>query len=425
MKKPLSMIILVGMVLLVESCTHSTIPETLIPTVTKINITVTPSEESSPIDGLQYNLLFIKESGLFLYDTSDRKATLLSVLSEKGIDEAILSPDGSHLAYKDDSGIYISRYPFESSMKIAAFDPGFWDLAWNPKLIFNSTGDRLAYTDKDGLYVWNIESASATLLMVHPEPVGDGNTFIHPESWSPDSHWLVIRKTSMEYFEFWVLNTTTKRMLPISVNRQSEIEWHSNSTLIAVVEYDCMALTGFIDGIYLMEIKDDVMSEKRIYHEETDPACGEREYSITGIDPDRHRIFFSRSTHLSTIAPSNTDLAITFDGTLLPEESGDCYTIAGVTELPDGRFLCRSKHRLYAFDPQTSETESILEWSPESIVWVDLPDKVTPDHNWILFTENYQYYLLNLQTHSRYQVTLDASPNEIYFKGWIKLDQLQ
>jgi hypothetical protein len=416
MRKSILLLLLVGMVLLGGSCTQPVITGTPVSTVPEIINTITPSEEVIPIKDIQYNLLFTKENRFYLFDPLNVK-TRHSVLSANSIYDVTFSPDGSLLAFVDNSGIYLSKYPFDSSVKIAASYPEWW----GHSLEFNSTGNQLAYTDQNGLNVWEVASSSATLLLAHPEPVRDNNFLFIPHRWSPDGQWLVISKSTFHYGKYWIVNTTTKQMLQV-LNDPQEIVWLDNTRMIATVDYDCRAQTGLKDGIYALEIVYSALVQQRIYHEAENPECGERGYYIEGLDLSNGRIFFDRSGDEGSTSPTLQSLAITLDGTLLPDVSGDCYTLEGATVLPDGRLLCESKQNLYIFNPISSETEIIFDHSEYSRIWFSLPTNLSPDHTWLLYKENNQYFLLDLISQTRYKVILDAPTDEVQFLGWTKLD---
>ena len=227
----------------------------------------------------------------------------------------------------------------------------------------------MAYTAEGGLEVWDFTKSSFSLLITQsdfPPDSDQGEISYIPFDWSPDNQWIIITKTWPDYSKYWILNITTKQILKVTSDPQ-QVVWISNTKMIAAVNYDNVAQTGIEAGIYLLEVKDGELSERRIYYRPINPKNGEIgrwEYRIKGIDTANSRINISQYTELDGGRPVYIEWWITIEGTPLGAIStlGDCYTLEGPSVLPDGRLLCIAQQQIYAFDTQTVYREVIYKW---------------------------------------------------------------
>ena len=292
MKQRKWLIVLIGVVLILQSCIQQ--KGIITPTESdwewpKPNPTPTLD---FPINSLGNEVIFRTYGNLELFNPFTGYLVIHPNLpSTNGRYE--LSPDGKYLAYMDSNGVFLSDYPFSTFTKIAESDA-------------DRLGFGLSFLTLQGINLltpinmaWvsgTLESSSGILALPYTGKMlendeGDEMGYT-PQAWSPDGQWLIFTKGRNDYFISMIINTTTFKVLDISNNRQ-ELIWLPDSLhLVAALSYDCMAETGFEDGIYWYEIVADALVERRIWTAGYDRECGERTYDITGIDYAGGRIFF-------------------------------------------------------------------------------------------------------------------------------------
>lgn len=224
----------------------------------------------------------------------------MSIERDGDIKQATLSPDQKWLAYKDDSGIKILERPFESN------DPTLL-LADNEEqtpFIFSSDSQFLAYSDLDGLKLYDISQRSTSLLVKNvfespPVNVEELRKY-YPLKWSPDGQWLWVNELRWEGLSRILIHRPTNKIYEFS-GCHSDVSWlFDGSAFVVAVSYSDYLGCGEEDGVYLISTIGGKITEKRIYYENepNDPRL--RESSDLTLRPQGDMISFVQITYPNT-----------------------------------------------------------------------------------------------------------------------------
>jgi hypothetical protein len=284
-------------------CASDTISSSITPTVFAA-ITNTPAPKIittteaapaiqptiTPTPGANLSFLYLAQGSIQQYNLRNWSTEKLSVQSDGDILQAVLSSNQRWLAFQDRNGIKIVEQPFIGkplSIPIAQSD--------RIRLLFSNNSELLAYSDGEGLKVFNVLEGAASLLLAHITDQSDVSKlrYYSPEQWSPDSEWIWLSVSHWEGVSHVLAHVPTKTFHEYT-GCYSNMDWFNTSkAFVATVHYSGYLSCGDNDGIYLIELKNNnQVTEKRIYQETSPSEAWEREPRDIRLSPDSEKMSF-------------------------------------------------------------------------------------------------------------------------------------
>lgn len=237
--------------------------------------TVTPTPTSTrtstitPTPGPDLNFLYLAQGSIQEYDMLTWTSEKLPVQSEGEIVEAALSPDQSWLAYLDEIGIKILAYPFnQQSVSITS------NQSVGANFLFSNNSELLAYTDDEGLKIFNLPEQTSTLLLAHvlDESDEDSYAFYYPRQWSPDSQWLWIGAGHYEGSTRLLAHILSQTFHEYTACYDDPAWLPTSLVFLTTVSTSDYLGCGWEAGVYRVETAGvNSIREKRIY-QETEPV---------------------------------------------------------------------------------------------------------------------------------------------------------
>jgi hypothetical protein len=396
----------------ISTITLSTSIPTEIPTNT-FRPTDKPVQYFSPTPGPDIVFLFLKDGLLYRYHLQNWEQEIVNVpIVGKAID-ATLSPDGQWLAFIDDEGVKLSQKPFEI-VKIISSSKA----EWGYRLAFNRNGKLFAYTDGEGLKILDLEKHRTKLLVSHylsPSGESSENHYYSPVQWSDDDQWLVIGLAYFEGFSYQLVHIPNKGINDFT-NCFSRVSWLPKSTkLLVSVTYSSRSSCGEEDGIYIISVGKNAISEEHIFQETTPSEPSERATSYASWSPSGDWISFVQTTYPESNNPSSRLMLIKADGSQLQELVSITGNILSPIWLPNGKGL------MYINQYDGSKISRVDLGNHKTQDYKDvLPDysellSISPDGNWLLMTDDRRERLILLDINGG-KIVYDDEVDK--FIGW-------
>lgn len=209
-------------------------------------------------------------------------------LSDSEILEATTSPDKQFIAFTDINGLHLSKSPFTEPASVihTVGDAG---------ALLISNDNHLAYSDQEGLKIYDIQSGAITLLKSHFRQPFDivRISFYIPSIWSPDSKWLWIKIQHYESAPLTLFNIVTGIEYDFSTCT-SGIDWSPDSrTFVTTIFYSGYYGCGEDNGVFVANIKGNKLVGEKVYSEGRDVGVS----SDASWDPIGNRIVFVQRTY--------------------------------------------------------------------------------------------------------------------------------
>jgi len=208
---------------------------------------------------------------------------------------AALSSDSQWLAFRDREGVKLSQRPFDSAQRIADSNP-----IWGYGLAFSHDNRSLAYTDGEGLKVYDVLTVESRLLKLSQHSTEEicENVVYSPYRWSPDDRWLVIRVQPCEGFGLVLAHIPTGRFHDFT-HCGGDIEWSIPSDLVVGVSYWGQAGCGERDGVFILSARSNRFTEKRIYNDPIPVNPWDRETFYANWSPKGNWISFVQGSYVN------------------------------------------------------------------------------------------------------------------------------
>ena len=291
--------------------------------------------------------------------------------------------------------------------------------------MFSDKSEFLAYSDGEGLKVFNVLERTSSLLLRHITDQSDVSKlrFYSPEQWSPDSEWLWLRVSHWEGVSRLLAHVPTKTFHEYT-GCYSDMDWFETSkTFVATVHYSGYLSCGDNDGICVIELKNNnQVIEKRIYQETSPSEAWERESRDISLSPDNEKISFvqfsypeqtNQSSHLMLIdvlSNEHNELDSSQDEITSPIWSDDgkrlFYTIQEEKE-----------SQVIRLDLETNEKAVLYSLPNKAIIVTDLIDDEWLVASTITNTDWDSLYLVN--THSGTVVKISTLSYDSHIKPFL------
>jgi hypothetical protein len=234
----------------------STVTLTPVPSPTA---TSTPSATIPP--GPNIDIFYLADGAVYRFNLQSWTAEKLE-LSDSEIREATISPDQQFLAFIDPSGLHISKKPF--TMPVSTIP-----MVGDGGALVISNDNHLAFSDQEGLKIYNIQTRAMTLLKSHTQQpfVLQRISFYFSSKWSPDSKWLWMRNQHYEDAPPTLFNIISGTEYSFS-SCTSDIDWSADSqTFVTTVFYSGYYGCGADNGVFVANITADNLAIEKVYSE--------------------------------------------------------------------------------------------------------------------------------------------------------------
>jgi hypothetical protein len=344
--------------------------------------TITSHSSITNAPGPDFDIYYLSAGAIYRYHLHLWSAEKL-VLSKSEIFDASLSPDKKLIAYSDKLGLNISESPF--TMLITTI-PTVGEAG---SLVF-SKDNHLAYSDQEGLKIYNFRTGTITLLKSHYHDLSEltHNVDYYPVSWSPDSQWLWIREIRYEPRLQILSNIMTGVDQKYDVCYDG-INWRSDSrAFVSSVVYSGYSLCGEDGGVNVVEVSRNHLHEEQVYSEKEADPWNLESRSATW-DPSGKNIIFIQVAMDAN--PEYRLLLFDYETKQVKEVDNSQDEIVSPIWLEDGEKIfyvirSQSKSQIIRNNLITSEKE-VIESLPSKIVITD----VIAGGGWLI-TETPDYY---------------------------------
>ena len=251
-----------------------------------------PTSTTEPTPGPDLAILYLNQRQIKRFDMHSWTEEALPL--SKTIQFAALSPDGQKLAYGDETGLYLSTYPFITDQKINGMENINNELN-DESLLFSPDSALLAVSDAESLKILSFYDNQIDLLAKNDLIQGDDSDYINhlPIAWSPDSRYL--------WVDVWFYEGKSSSIVDVSSKQfsdhlmcYSDAAWLTESTLIGTVYYSGYESCGYEPGVYLITIKGKQFKEVRIYADEANLA-EEQFFDGLRVSPSKNHVSFNKT----------------------------------------------------------------------------------------------------------------------------------
>jgi hypothetical protein len=380
------------------------------PTTTSIPSPV-PTSTSVPTPGPDLAALYIDNGQIKRFDLRTWTGETLSLSNT--VRFATLSTDGQMLAYGDETGFYLSEFPFTDSKKM---NKGEMNPDINARsLLFNPDSTLLAFSDEEGLKIFHRSDNHSELLVKNNMRAEDMYSFRDylPFAWSPDSRLL------WADVGFWgdtssVITNIVSDHLSNYLHCYSDVDWLTQSTLIGTVYYSGRSSCGFEPGVYIISVKGEQIEETRGYADEVNPAENQ-EFADLSLSPSKK--------HMTLVEilgyEENFLFLMDINGDNVREILKTNSFEEGFTSVfwsPSEREVFYSSGRdIYVYSLEKGESTLLYENTEDPINIAS----ISPDGKWF-FLNNFTMY--SIETGEVISLAENSSePQEQIFIGWLKL----
>ncbi len=341
-----SLIILVALAGCVSNTIFSSITPTVVAQVTHTPVPqITATTETAPAiqttltptPGVNISFLYLSEGNIQQYNLRNWSTEQLSIQSGGAVLQAALSPNQRWLAFQGNNELKIVERPFiNQPVVIPAIQHD------QIRFLFSSNSELLAYSDSEGLKVFNILEGTSSLLVTHSTDQSDVSKLrrYFPHQWSPDGEWLWMDVSHWEGVSHVLAHVRTQTFHEFT-GCYSGTDWFKTSqAFVATVHYSDYLSCGDDDGIYLVELKNNNhVAEKRIYQETSPSEAWERQPRDIKLSPDSENISFVQLSYSEQTTQSSRLMLID----VLSNESKELDSSQDVITSPiwstDGRQL--------------------------------------------------------------------------------------
>jgi len=280
--------------------------------------------------------LFFANGSVQRYNLQNWSSEKIPVQSNGDILQAALSPNQNWLAFQDKSGINIVEYPFTGQpLTVSIIQSDVFNF------IFSSNSELFTFSDGEGLKIFDISKRTSFLLLPHllnENDVSDLRKY-SPDQWSPNSKWLWVNVYHWEGVSHILAHLPTKTFHKYT-GCYSDIDWmNAGQAFAATVFYSGYLGCGDNDGIYLIDLDNNQIVEKRIYQETIPSQAWEREFRDIKISPSGDDIAFVQLSSPYTDLQSSRLMLINFTNDKYKEIDSSRDDIASPVWSSDGTKL--------------------------------------------------------------------------------------
>ncbi|MBC7877404.1 MAG: hypothetical protein H7Y59_09570 [Anaerolineales bacterium] len=258
----------------------------------------TPELTATSTPGANISFLYLAQGSIQKYNLQNWSEEKLSFQSDGDILQAALSPNKQWLVYQDKSGLKITERPFAAQPLIVSTVN-----SERTRFLFSSSSELLAYSDGEGLKIFDVLKNTSFTLLVHSPDQPDVSKirFYSPQQWSPDSQWLWVAVSHWEHISHVLIHISTRTSHEFTAC-YSDTDWLPTSqAFVATVRYSDYYGCGDNDGIYLIGLTANYdISEKRIYQETVPREAWAREPHDIQLSPDGGNISFVQLSNPGT-----------------------------------------------------------------------------------------------------------------------------
>ncbi len=373
--------------------------------------TQAPTATSAP--GPNIDLLYLSNGAVYLFNLRTLSIVRLD-LSQNEIIDASLSPDKEYIAFSDSNGLHISKSPFtQQALTVPSVNE-----AWSP--VF-SNDNHLAYSDFEGLKIYNLKTKAITILKSHYRGAylnfDERHNIIYvPDRWSPDGNWLWIKVVYWEGVSSILSNVFTGIEKYYSTCN-TDIDWlPDSSAFVTTVFYSGYYSCGEDSGVFVIKVSGNDLHEQRVYSD-TIPQTDTGGWSFSNAiwDYSGKLITFVQNTTINNIEVSRL-LLLNYATNQIQELDNSQYGITSPKWSEDGK-------RLYYLINNENDSSLILlnVRTSEKVIIYHLPKvtelvSVIPDGDWLiartyLYSDQLDYiFLINILTGQQIMVS-DIQPD--------------
>jgi Tol biopolymer transport system component len=369
-----------------------------------------PTSTTVPTPGPDLAVLYINQGQIkrFNFHTWSEETLPLS----SSIRFAELSPDGQKLAYGDETGLYLSKSPFEVAQKIN--DAAEISSTSNARsLLFSPDSTLLALSDSEGLKILHLlESRTELFAKNNLVEGGDYKRYI-PVSWSPDSRYLWTDVGFYESESSIIADAVSKRLSDYPC--YSNAVWLTESTLIGTSYY--AGRWGCISepGVFLISLNGKNQKATQIYGDKVN-LPESQSFGDLSLSPSKEHIVFSED-----LEGLGNDKSFSFlmdvNGKnvreIIKPDLVDNYYRDVFWSPSEENIFFNSDHEVYVYSVETGEWSPLYKNTDKKINI----EAVSPDGKW-LFLSN----MTLLSTETGEAISLNENSlesQEQVFIGWL------
>jgi Tol biopolymer transport system component len=298
-------------------------------------------------------------------------------LSESKITNAAISPDRKWLTFSTGEGFYLTD--LENTDKVEVISDKASEHA---SFSFNNQGNMLAFSDHEGLKLFDLNSKSTTLLFANVnivyddsgQIIGDVNDFRNysPLLWSPDDRWL------------WVSEGVSEGSYRVLVDLESDvnysfsscndtIDWLSSSQgFYTSVSTSGYASCGDDDGIFFESPRQDGKVDETNLYQATHPdEHAFRESYDVQLSPDETKLCFVQGFDIYSDNPTYSLISMNIDGTDQRE------LVTGKEKIRSPKWSMDSSKIVFIQDSEHSSSVKVIDLNSNEIsILIEFPNKI-------------------------------------------------